>query len=267
MHSSPVTVMLRDATWGQIRDCCPLESRLHIDFHTTNHSYHLGSASDLDCWFMAILSWRRKNHLDPVLGCNSRERTQGYEKGQGEDSSYPKGIEMLLRETARKGCPDPEYVDNPMFAPQDYDARQSGRVLELQHRDLWIRPTDLSWHFPVLVTIREMPFKNYRGRSPAKLKVREDKIEEAKKQKTRKIEARKWNSATWKHSSWTWTTSSSSSAWQEWSSEVSRERTNWQSADWDSSDQVRKVTTWQSHFSWHRGHLHRFSQRHSGRRK
>ena len=76
---------------------------------------------------------------------------------QAEDSSYPKGIEVMLRETARKSYP--ENVDNPMIAPRDYEVRQSGRVLELKNKDLWIRPTDLSWHFPILVTIRELPFK------------------------------------------------------------------------------------------------------------
>ena len=34
-----------------------------------------------------------------------------------------------------------------MIALQDYEVRQSGRVLELQNKDLWIRPTDLSWNF------------------------------------------------------------------------------------------------------------------------
>ena len=34
------------------------------------------------------------------------------------------------------------------------------------------------------MTIRGLPFKNFRGSSPAKLKVRNDKIEETKKQKT-----------------------------------------------------------------------------------
>ena len=77
----------------------------------------------------------------------------------------------MLRETARKGYPDPEEVDNHMIAPQDYDVRQSGRVLEIQNRDLWIPPTDLSWHIPILVTSVE-------------LQAREDKIEEAKKQNT-----------------------------------------------------------------------------------
>ena len=116
-------------------------------------------------------------------------------------------------ETARKGYPDPENVDNSMIAPQDYDARQSGRVLELQNRNPWMGPTDLSWHFKILVTIREMPFRNYRERSLAKLEARD----EAKEQKTLKNRDEEWNSARWKQSSWTWATSSSSSssAWQE----------------------------------------------------
>ena len=154
-----------------------------------------------------------------------------------------------------------------MIAPQDCDVRQSGRVMELQNTDLRIRPTDLSWHFSILATIRKMPFRNYRGRSSEKLNAREDMIEEAKKQKTLKTRDEDWDSARWKQSSWTWTTLSSSSAWREWSSDKTRgrsdwqspadwsrgqkrERTDWQLADWDSSDQVRKATAWQSHYSW-----------------
>ena len=76
-----------------------------------------------------------------------------------EDSSYLKRIEVLLRETARNGYPDPENIDSPMIAHQDYKINQCGRVLELQNRDLCIRPTDLPWHSPILVTIRELPFK------------------------------------------------------------------------------------------------------------
>ena len=89
---------------------------------------------------------------------------EDYEKRQDENSSCPKGFEVLLGETTKKNCPNPEDVDNPKIAPQDYDVRPSERVLEFQNRDSWIRPTDLSWHSPILVTIREMTFKNYCGR-------------------------------------------------------------------------------------------------------
>ena len=93
------------------------------------------------------------------LWSNTCERTQSEEKEQAEDSSYPKGIEVILRETARKSCPDLKNTGNRMIAPQDYGVHQSGRVLELQNKDLSIRPTDLSWHTPILVTVHELPFK------------------------------------------------------------------------------------------------------------
>ena len=124
----------------------PFESRLHVDYYTNNHFSQFCSASDLDCCFMAVLSWRKPPgpRIMRKLWSNSRERTQGNERRRGEDSSNPKGIEVLLRDTARKGFPDPEDAKGPMIAPQDCDARQFGRVLKLQNRDLWIRRTDLS---------------------------------------------------------------------------------------------------------------------------
>ena len=82
-------------------------------------------------------------------------------KEQTEESSYPKSIEVLLREAARKSYPDPENVDNPVIAPGDYELCQSVRVLVLQNKDRWIRPTDLSWCFPILVTIREFALQNF----------------------------------------------------------------------------------------------------------
>ena len=43
----------------------PCESRLHIDYSTDSHHSQLRSADDLDCCFMAILSW--KTHQDQEL--------------------------------------------------------------------------------------------------------------------------------------------------------------------------------------------------------
>ena len=185
----------------------------------------------------------------------------GLRKRQDEDSSYPKGFEILLRETTKRNCPNAEDVDNPKIAPQDYDVRQSERDWEFQNRDFWIRPTDLSLHFPILVTIREMPLKHYRGRSSEKSMARENKIEEAKKQKTKRSDD-KWSCAEWQTSSWSWQqsmtwTASSSSSWH----------TNWQSADWESKDEVQKTTVWQSHFSGQWDPPHRSLQRHPWRRK
>ena len=65
--------------------------------------------------------------------------------------------------TAQRGFTDD--ATDPMVAPQDLDVRESGRVLELQNSALLLRTTHLSWHFPVLVAIREEPYKNYRSRT------------------------------------------------------------------------------------------------------
>ena len=134
---------------------------------------------------------------------NLRDQTDDNEEKQTEDNSRLRGSESQLIAAAQWGYPNPEDAEDPMIAPPDYDVRQSGRFLELQNRDLWLRPTELSWHFPILMTIREEPFKNYRSRSSTKLKTMEDNIEEAKKQKTKRSDD-EWNSAEWQPSSWSW---------------------------------------------------------------
>ena len=80
--------------------------------------------------------------------------------------SRERGVEGQPRAAAQRGYPNTEDAEDPMMAPPDYEVRQCGRVLELQNRDLWLRPTDMSWHLPILFTIREEPFKNYRSRTP-----------------------------------------------------------------------------------------------------
>ena len=135
--------------------------------------------------------------------------------------SRQRGVEGLLRAAAQRSYPTPEDAKDPMMAPPDYELRQSGTVLEFQHRDLQLRPTEESWHFHILVTIREEPFKNYRPGTAEKWKVKEDKLDEVNKKKTKKSDD-EWNDAEWKPSSWSWqqpTTcaSSSSSSWQQMS--------------------------------------------------
>ena len=99
------------------------------------------------------------------LWSNLREQAHCKKKQQTEDDSRLRGVEGQLRAAAQPGYPNPEDAEDPMIAPPDFGVRQSGGVLELQYRDPWSRPTDLSWHFPILMTIREEPFKIYRARS------------------------------------------------------------------------------------------------------
>ena len=139
LYNSSVAVMLREMQRGIIMGR-PFESRLHIDYSTSNHHSQLRPADDLDRCFMAILSWGKPPgpRIMKRLWSNTRERTQNKEQEQAEDCSYPKVVEVMPRETGRKSYPDPENIGNPMIAPQDFEFRQSGRVLEFQNRDLWI---------------------------------------------------------------------------------------------------------------------------------
>ena len=56
LHNSSVAVMLREMQ-REVNVGRPFETRLHIDYNTNNHIYQLRPAGDLDCCFMAILSW------------------------------------------------------------------------------------------------------------------------------------------------------------------------------------------------------------------
>ena len=129
LHNSSVAIvsreMRREVNTGRF-----FERRLHVDCSANNHSSRRSSASDLDCCFMVILSWRKPP------GPNLRDKTQGNEKRQVEVNSYCKAIEGLLRAMAGKIHPESDDVDNSMIAPQDYDVRQPGRVLELRNRSL-----------------------------------------------------------------------------------------------------------------------------------
>ena len=58
LHTSSVAIMLREMQ-REVNMGLPFENRLHIDYSTNNHPTHLHAANDIDCCFVAILSWRK----------------------------------------------------------------------------------------------------------------------------------------------------------------------------------------------------------------
>ena len=56
LYNSSVAVMLREMQ-REVNTGRPFERRLHNDYYTNIHFSKLSSANDLDCCFMAILSW------------------------------------------------------------------------------------------------------------------------------------------------------------------------------------------------------------------
>ena len=120
-------------------------------------------------WKTGAILQRVSEQKHDKKGCNRQKTIRVSEESKPNEGRRPSGV---IQRTPKI----------PWWHPPDYDILQSGRVLELQNRDLWLRPTDMSWHLPTLMTIREEPFKNYRSRTSEKWKAKEDKIEEAKKQ-------------------------------------------------------------------------------------
>ena len=248
LYNSSVAVMLREIQ-REVNTGHPFEGRLPVDYFCQKSPPQLHTADDLDSCFMAIPSWRK-----PVEPRIMRKLWSKIATGQPA-ISRERGVKGQPRAAAQRGYPNPEDAEDPMMAPPDNEIRQSGRVLELQNRDLWLRPTDISLHLSILITIREEPCKNYRSKTSGDWKAKEDKIEEVKKKQTKEGDD-EWNDAEWQPSSWSWQqpmtwTSSSSSSWQQWSSDQTRERSEWQSsADWNSPDHTRERDSWQSPFKW-----------------
>ena len=127
---------------------------------------------------------------------NLREQTDDQKGKQTEDNSRERGVEKQLKAAAQRGYPWRPKI--PWWHLQIMTSANLGDSWSLQNRDLWLRPTDMSWHLPILITIREEPFKNCRSRTSEKWKVKEDKIEEAKKQKVKRSDE-EWNVPTGNH--------------------------------------------------------------------
>ena len=96
-----------------------------------NHPSQLYAADDLDCCFMAILSWKKPVDTR-IMGKLWSNTATGHSA-----ISRERGFESQLKAAAQRGYPTPQDTNDPMMAPPDYEIRQSGSVLELQSRDLW----------------------------------------------------------------------------------------------------------------------------------
>ena len=79
-----------------------------------------------------------------------------------------------------------------LIAPQDFLIKLSERVKHLERPDLWLGEKDTDWHIPILLTIREHAYRNWRKRGSEGTAKREEK----------KSKSRSW--------------SSSSSWWRQW---------------------------------------------------
>ena len=53
----------------------------------------------------------------------------------------------------------------PLKGISDYDVELVQRLLYYTRQDLWLSESDKDWHYPLLITLREKDWKNWRNRS------------------------------------------------------------------------------------------------------
>ena len=80
------------------------EDKLCTDFYHDNHSLYFSSANDLDCRFMAILSWGTPpgSSIMRTLWRNPSEMLKNCEKRKDTVGPYPDGVEILLKGDSKK---------------------------------------------------------------------------------------------------------------------------------------------------------------------
>ena len=108
---------------------------------------------------MAILSWRTP--LGPIISGNS-----GTTRVSARRERRRKKLRTALISRVLKLCSEKQLgraIQRMLTLLQLYlkimKLVSLDESWELQNTDLWIRPTDLSWHYPIFVTIGELPFK------------------------------------------------------------------------------------------------------------
>ena len=151
LHNASVAIMLREMQ-REVNTDAHLEAdfKLIILLIIILPSFAQQAISiDASCLFS-----HGQNHPNPESWENSGATRESEHRVTRKDNMLTvrtqKGMDALLWEATRKVFSDPVNVHDLMVAPQDYDVHQSGRVLELENRDLWIRTTDLSRHLESL---------------------------------------------------------------------------------------------------------------------
>ena len=110
-------------------------------------------------------------------------------------------------------------------APKDYEVKVCERVKHLERSDFLLGENDNDWHIPMLMTIRECAYRNYRIRSAEAAAARDAKRRRISTGRAQS-QSQSWSSGHAQELSQPWSGSaqdhsqpwSSSSAWSSWHS-------------------------------------------------
>ena len=108
-------------------------------------------------------------------------------------------------------------VGSALNAPKDYEVKVCERVKHLERSDLLLGENDTDWHIPMLLTVREHAFRNWRKRSTEKAAARDEK---RRKTPTGRAQdhSQSWSSDRAQGHSQSWPSGSAQGHSQSWSS-------------------------------------------------
>ena len=165
----------------------PIWQRLQVHMLNNNFEGNL-TGEDPDCCVMAIWSWGR-TQSGTVLRNMLRTRPEQERRDLANPHPHRERPHQSLSNAINRVVPSDDMLntDDPHSGITDFDIRQSPRVLMIKHTHLWLNQSDMSWHLPILATIRELPFKNWRQKSHTaeKKKNAERSVFKAKQQSDR----------------------------------------------------------------------------------
>ena len=126
------------------------------------------------------------------------------------------------------------------YGPEDFRMVSSERAKRLNEKDLWFASSDLSWHRPLMITLREVGLLNKRKRSAKKEKERYERWQQ-------KIAARNE-----KKNAESWTSAFAENEWKGWSSDRnSADAWSTKGRDWSQNWSWDSKSSWDS--NWKQG--------------
>ena len=126
------------------------------------------------------------------------------------------------------------------YGPEDFRMVSSERAKRLNEKDLWFASSDLSWHRPLMITLREVGLLNKRKRSAKKEKERYERWQQ-------KIVARNE-----KKNAESWTSAFAENKWKGWSSDRnSADAWSTKGRDWSQNWSWNSKSSWDS--NWKQG--------------
>ena len=154
----------------------PLSKRLSLYLEDNTPYDNYLRNEDYDCMVAAILGWGKTE------GCREQRKTF---RASGADST----------------------PDSGLYAIDDLKTSSSERAKLFSADDMWLMPQNVSWHRPLVITIREKITASKRGRSDAGKRKRDEKWNQKKSKTT-------WN--TWQQPDRASGGSTASGSWQTW---------------------------------------------------